>query len=99
MLESALEQVFRQAVRKAGGIPVKVVATVAGVPDRYVLWPGGRVELVELKTETGKLRPVQRVWHARAAKLGHRVTVLYGPLQVRVWAQRRLRRYKGDEQR
>lgn len=85
MLESALEQLFVREVRRAGGSAIKLMPINAGVPDRLVLWPGGRTSLVELKTETGTLAPVQRVWHAKAARLGHPVVVLRGAAEVRVW--------------
>lgn len=91
MRESALEQKFSQEVRKAGGLAIKLMPTVAGVPDRLVLWPGGRTCLVELKTETGALHPAQRLWHARSEQLGHPVTVLHGAQAVCAWvAEQRL---------
>jgi hypothetical protein len=89
MLESALEDLFRRAARRASGIPVKVVAVDAGVPDRYVLWPGGNVELVELKTDKGRLRPAQVEWHRRAAAIGHHITVLHGSAEIRAWGAER----------
>jgi hypothetical protein len=87
MLESALEQLFFKQVRAAGGVAIKLMPTHAGVPDRLVLWPGGRTALVELKQKTGTVSPVQRVWHERAANLGHPVVVLYGADEVRAWIQ------------
>jgi hypothetical protein len=85
VLESALEQRFFKLVREAGGIAIKLMPTHAGVPDRLVLWPGGRSALVELKTETGSVSKVQKVWHERAAALGHPVTVLRGMAEVKKW--------------
>lgn len=64
----------------------KIAPLTAGVPDRLVLLPGGVVELVELKSTAGSLRPIQRVWHARAAQTGTTVTVLTGREQVEAWA-------------
>ena len=81
--ESTLESRFHDGVRRAGGVSVKIAPTTAGVPDRMVLWPGGRIELVELKTATGKLRRIQEIWHYRAAKLGTEVLVLSGEDGVR----------------
>lgn len=85
MRESALEQLFSRQVREAGGIAIKLMPTVAGVPDRLVLWPGGRVNLVELKTDTGAVSAIQKLWHHRAEELGHHVTVLHGAAEVRAW--------------
>lgn len=66
---------------------MKIAPVMAGAPDRLVLLPGGRVYLVETKTERGSLRPIQRVWHDRAAALGTEVVVLHGAGQVRAWLQ------------
>lgn len=85
MLESALEQMFFERVRAAGGLAIKLMPTHAGVPDRLVLWPDGSAALVELKTVTGSVSKVQRLWHDRAAALGHPVTVLYGKEQIKAW--------------
>lgn len=83
MLEKDLEARLRLGVKRNGGMLVKMVpAGVAGVPDRLVLWPGGVIELVELKTNSGRLRPIQRVWHDRAAMMGTVVVVLHGPTEV-----------------
>lgn len=68
---------------------MKVAPTTAGVPDRLALLPGGRIELVELKTVTGRLSPIQRVWHERAAGLGTSVTVLHGRGDIEAWSQDR----------
>lgn len=87
MLEAALERRFTARVKAAGGLAFKLAPTVAGIPDRMVLGPGGRLWLVELKTETGKLSPIQELWHARAAELGHDVAVLYGREQVDAWVE------------
>ena len=74
---------------------VKLAPTVAGVPDRLAIWPGGRVEFVELKTAKGKLRPIQEIWHSRVAKLGINVVVLQGEGEIReylAWASQGFRR-------
>lgn len=76
--EARLEGDFRDGVLRAGGISVKLAPTAAGTPDRLVLWPGGRIELVELKTDSGPLRKIQEVWHRRAAALGVDVRVVRG---------------------
>lgn len=85
MRESAIESLLRREVAAAGGMSAKLVPTVAGLPDRLVILNG--VHLVELKTDTGKLRPVQIAWHRRAAERGVQVVVLHGPGQVRAWVK------------
>ena len=83
--ESQLERLFRERVKALGGMTVKMQAVTAGTPDRLVLLPGGTVCLVELKTETGLVSPVQQHWHARAADLGTIVEVLVGADAIRQW--------------
>jgi hypothetical protein len=84
-LESGLEGFFRKRVRLVGGYTVKLAPTEAGIPDRLVILPGGRMRLVELKTESGALSPIQRVLHSRLAELGVEVVVLYGRNAVIRW--------------
>lgn len=85
MLERDLELYFYDRVKRAGGLSIKLIPIRAGFPDRLIVLPGGQMRFVELKTETGHLRPIQRVWHERARQLGVHVDVLYGPRDVREW--------------
>ena len=48
----------------------------AGVPDLCVLWPGGGVCWLEVKSRTGTIQPTQRAYHAMLGRLGHRVAVV-----------------------
>lgn len=85
-LEAALEEFFRKQVRLAGGITIKLAPTVRGIPDRLVVFPGGRFYLVELKTAKGRLSEIQKHWHERlASQTGVRVSVLYGQEEIRRW--------------
>jgi hypothetical protein len=90
-VEADLETLFRTRVRQLGGMVEKLAPTNAGMPDRLVLLPHGRIEFVELKTDTGRLRPDQRVWIERAGHLGTPVTVLHGRAEVEAWAVDRQR--------
>jgi hypothetical protein len=90
MLESSVERLLRNRVTAAGGICIKLLPTVAGVPDRLVLLPYGQVWLVELKAPGGRLREVQRVWHERAGKIGVPVVVLWSGAAVEEWVAARL---------
>ena len=84
MLESRVEKVLTLGVKLRGGWAIKLVSPgYAGMPDRLVLLPGGRVIFVELKTEIGRLSPRQRQVHLRLENLGFKVEVLYGMDQVR----------------
>lgn len=84
-LESSLEALFRLKVRQVLGGRIHKMASEKGMPDRLVLLPAGRLYLVELKTETGRLEPLQRVWHERAAELGTTVVVLRGRAEILAW--------------
>jgi hypothetical protein len=102
-LESALEAFFRNRVRLAGGIALKMAPTVTGIPDRIVIMPGGRVFFVELKTEKGVVSAVQKMWHERLSSKGARVVVLYGKAEIEGWVRviveqsgPRFRRTRGD---
>ena len=50
--------------------------SVAGVPDRIVLLPTGKIYFVELKREDGKLSPIQNYVFKQFEKLGFSVRVL-----------------------
>lgn len=86
--EAALERRFAAAVLRRGGMVVKLAPTVRGLPDRLVLLPGGRIELVELKAPGGRLSLSQRIWHDKAAQRGVIVTVLTGAPEIDAWADR-----------
>lgn len=85
VLESHLEAVFSKRVRKMGGYTIKLAPTERGVPDRLAVFPKGRMFLVELKTEKGRLSPLQVHWHGRMADRGVRVYTLYGEAQIKEW--------------
>ena len=60
MLEKVLERKLVRAVRNSGGLALKFVSPgMAGVPDRLLLFPGGRMAFCELKAPGEKLRPLQ----------------------------------------
>lgn len=86
--ERDVEKVFVQGVRKLGGKAYKFVSPGnVGVPDRIVVWPGGGVEFVELKTTTGRLSPMQRIQLQRLKELGAAVYILYGRAAVASYLQ------------
>ena len=79
MKESAIEAKLRDGIRKLGGRAYKFVSPGnAGVPDRMVILPGGRIVFVELKTESGRLSSVQKFQIGLMEALGCDVRVLYG---------------------
>lgn len=87
--EARLEARLRDTVRAMGGIAIKLAPTQRGLPDRLVLLPGGRMHLVELKTNMGRLSTIQRAWHERVRELGVSVAVLSGAAAIDRWAAAR----------
>lgn len=87
MRESVVERHLVQRVRALGGQCVKLMPTIAGVPDRLVLLPNGGFALVELKQPKGRLSPVQIEWHRRLAEIGHPVAVLWSKEEVDLWLE------------
>ncbi len=86
MRESRVEARLVRGVKKLGGLCWKFVSPgTAGVPDRIVLLPGGRVALVELKQRTGRLSDIQKARHAELKAVGCEVWVLYGPEDVNIF--------------
>ena len=79
MLESAIERRLVRGIKAAGGMAYKFTSPGhAGVPDRLVLMPGGRLYFVELKQAHGVLTPLQIETHNRLRALGFDVRTLYG---------------------
>ena len=60
MRERDVERKLVRAVRDAGGLALKFVSPgMAGVPDRLLLFPGGRAVFCEVKAPGEKPRPLQ----------------------------------------
>lgn len=86
VLERNLERHFRLEIKARGGWAIKFTG-VAGLPDRLVILPGGRIEFVELKTDTGRLSKIQKAVHRKLLRLGVTVTVLKGRKEVDEWLE------------
>ena len=89
MLESALETFLHKRIRLVGGTTFKLMSTVRGMPDRLVVLPGGKMYLIEMKTPTGEVSPIQRERHQKLADLGVHVYVLNNREAVLSWIRRR----------
>jgi hypothetical protein len=86
MLESAIERHLRDKVKALGGMCVKLAPTIAGLPDRMVLLPHGRIYFVELKREgDGEVSAIQLKRHRDLTLRGFTVAVLWSKPEVDDW--------------
>ena len=77
MLESKIENRLKRKVEKIGGLALKFTSPgMAGVPDRLVLLPIGRIAFVELKAPGKILRPLQLKRKEQLEVLGFKVYVI-----------------------
>ena len=77
MREKVVEGKLVRAVKKAGGLAVKLTSPgLSGMPDRLVILPAGCVAFVEVKAPGLKPRPLQIRRHEMLRRLGCRVFVL-----------------------
>lgn len=83
MRENAIERrLVTEAVKRGGLAPKFVSPGLDGVPDRLLLFPGGRLAFVEVKAPEKKPRPLQRRRMEQLAALGFRVFVLDSKEQI-----------------
>lgn len=81
--EKQVELKLVTETRKRGGLAVKFVSPgYAGMPDRLVLLPNGKLAFVEVKAPGKKPRVLQVKRHERLRELGFRVFVLDTPEDV-----------------
>lgn len=77
MRESFIEEKLTKAVKQSGGVCWKFTSPgTAGVPDRIILMPEGRIAFVEVKAPGEKPRPLQLSRHRLLRRLGFKVYVL-----------------------
>ena len=90
--EGYVEQWLGIKVRQLGCLYYKFVSPGnAGVPDRLLVLPDGRVWFVELKDATGRLSPQQQRQHERLGKCKAKTFVVYGMDGARIFIDRQLR--------
>ena len=83
MRESAIERRLVTEAGKRGGLAPKFVSPgLDGVPDRLLLFPGGKLAFVEVKAPGEKPRPRQRRRIEQLTALGFRVYVLDSKEQI-----------------
>ena len=84
MREREIERKLIQAVRRSGGLALKFVSpNVNGVPDRLLLFNGGKLAFAEVKAPGQKPRPLQVHRMEQLRNLGFRVYVIDGVDQIR----------------
>ena len=77
MREKSIEEKLVAAVKAVGGVCWKFTSPgTAGVPDRIVLMPSGRIGFVEVKAPGETPRPLQSHRHRQLRALGFPVFVL-----------------------
>lgn len=84
MTEKDIEKFLVAGVKKLGGKAYKFVSPGnAGVPDRLIVMPGGKVYFAELKTERGMPTILQYRQMDQLFSLGCDVSLLQGREQVK----------------
>ena len=72
--EKSIEQALVRLAKKYGGMAVKFLSPgLDGVPDRLLLFLGGRLAFVELKAPGKKMRPLQIKRKRQLEQLGFAV--------------------------
>lgn len=81
MLEKQIESYLSKKVKEMGGLSLKWISTVTGVPDR-IIFLNKRAHLIELKTKTGALSARQLLMFQELELQGFPVTVLRSKTDV-----------------
>lgn len=83
-VEASLDRGARRIVTNAGGLWVKLYPySEAGLPDRMVLFDGGRMAFVELKAPGGRVGKHQLRTIATLQAMGFRAEVVRSMAQIR----------------
>lgn len=94
MREHVIEQFLIKECKARGWLCLKFLSpSMAGLPDRMILAPGGRVVFVELKAPGQKPRRLQESVHNMLRQLGFSVCVLDSKEAVRAY----MKQLGGDE--
>ena len=83
MNEKIIERKLVKTAKNMGGLALKFISPgYDGVPDRIVLFPGGRIAFVEVKSPGKTLRPLQVRRKRQLESLGFKVYVLDAAEQI-----------------
>ena len=89
LLERDIERyLVRRAIEHGGKAYKWVSPGHVGVADRIVLLPGGVVWFVELKSSTGRLSPLQKIFAADMVRMGMNYIVIRSKEEVDELLQR-----------
>lgn len=76
-MERKIEIKLKKEIEKLGGLCIKFISpSMAGVPDRIILLPKGKICFAELKAPGEKLRPLQLKRKKQFESLGFKVYVV-----------------------
>ncbi|WP_159723156.1 VRR-NUC domain-containing protein [Enterococcus sp. CSURQ0835] len=81
-LEKDVESYFKNKVRNKGGLSLKWVSTIRGIPDQLVMFPNGKTVFVEMKRPNGTLRKSQDKMTRTLRNLNQQVYVCYSKKQA-----------------
>ena len=85
-MEKDIEKYLKNQIDDMGGLCLKFISPGnAGVPDRIVILPGGRVWFVELKAEGGRVRPLQIWWQKRLWAVGIPSLIIKNKVEAQVF--------------
>lgn len=83
MLEKQIEAYLIKRVRALGGEAYKFTSPAhRGVADRIVCLPDGQTWFVEVKTEGGRLSPLQKVFAADMLRMNQKYVCLWNKEQI-----------------
>lgn len=75
--EKLLDRKLKEAVKKMGGMPIKLETNyISGLPDRLFLLPGGVMFFAEIKTTGEEPKPLQKSMHKKLKGLGFHVLTI-----------------------
>lgn len=83
MNEKTIEQKLVKEVKALNGLCLKLSCPgFAGMPDRLILLPKGKIGFVEVKRQGEKARPLQVSRHKLLKRLGFKVFILDSKNQI-----------------
>jgi len=85
-MEKQIEAYLVKRVKALGGVAYKFTSPAhRGVADRVVCLPDGQTWFVEVKTDGGRLSPLQKVFAADMARMNQKYACLWSKEHVDEW--------------